>query len=108
MAEVFTGRFARIDHPECFHRGDPCCRYIVTWDKSPAFLWTRVRNYSSALFILLSLAFLALLPLHHWLLASLIGLAAAFGGLQFVLQVVGEDGTEGWVFGDVDGASLGR
>ena len=77
MAEVFTGRFARIDHPECFHRGDPCCRYIVTWDKSPAFLWTRVRNYSSALFILLSLAFLALLPLHHWLLASLIGLAAA-------------------------------
>ncbi|MEN8779696.1 MAG: ATP-binding protein [Desulfobacterales bacterium] len=77
MAEVFTGRFARIDHPECFHRGDPCCRYIVTWDKSPAFLWTRVRNYSSALFILLSLAFLALLPLHHWLLASLIGLVAA-------------------------------
>jgi PAS domain S-box-containing protein len=77
MAEVFTGRFARIDHPECFHRGDPCCRYIVTWDKSPAFLWTRVRNYSSALFILLSLAFLPLLPLHHWMLASLLGLAAA-------------------------------
>ncbi|MGB5615325.1 MAG: PAS domain S-box protein, partial [Desulfobacterales bacterium] len=76
MAEAFTGKFARIDHPECFHRGDPCCRYIVTWDKSPAFLWTRVRNYSSALFISLSLAFLALLPLHHWLLGSLIGLAA--------------------------------
>lgn len=76
MAEVFTGKFARIDHPECFHRGDSCCRYIVTWDKSPAFLWTRFRNYSSALFVFLSLVFLGLLPLHHWLLACLSGLAA--------------------------------
>jgi PAS domain S-box-containing protein len=76
MAEVFTGKFARIDHPECFHRGDSCCRYIVTWDKSPAFLWGRIRNYSSALFILLSLVFWAFLPLHHWLIASLIGLVA--------------------------------
>jgi PAS domain S-box-containing protein len=76
MAEVFSGKFARVDHPECFHRGDACCRYIVSWDKSPAFLWARIRNYSSALFILLSLVFWAFLPLHHWLTASLIGLAA--------------------------------
>jgi hypothetical protein len=33
-----------IDHPECFHRGHPCCRYIVTWGESHPLRWRRLRN----------------------------------------------------------------
>jgi PAS domain S-box-containing protein len=76
MAEVFTGKFATIDHPECFHRGASCCRYIVTWDKSPAFLWKRARNYASALLVLGALTFWTFTPLLPWLIGNLGGLAA--------------------------------
>jgi PAS domain S-box-containing protein len=45
VARLFTDKFAQIDHPSCFHKGDSYCRYIITWAKSPKILWTLVRNY---------------------------------------------------------------
>ncbi|MBW2656850.1 MAG: PAS domain S-box protein, partial [Deltaproteobacteria bacterium] len=45
VARLFTDKFAQIDHPSCVHKGDSCCRYIITWAKSPKILWTLVRNY---------------------------------------------------------------
>jgi PAS domain S-box-containing protein len=45
VARLFTDKFAQIDHPSCFHKGDSYCRYIITWPKSPKILWTLVRNY---------------------------------------------------------------
>jgi PAS domain S-box-containing protein len=30
--KLFTGEFARVDHPECLHRGGAVCRYRLTWD----------------------------------------------------------------------------
>jgi PAS domain S-box-containing protein len=45
VARLFTDKFAQIDHPLCFHKGDSYCRYIITWPKSPKILWTLVRNY---------------------------------------------------------------
>ncbi len=32
LAALFTGKYAQIDHDQCIHRGDPCCRYIVAWE----------------------------------------------------------------------------
>ena len=46
MGMHFTGHYARVAHPECFHRGDPCCRYIISWEMSSYMLWKRIRNYS--------------------------------------------------------------
>ncbi|MFZ0241889.1 MAG: ATP-binding protein [Desulfobacterales bacterium] len=75
LAEAFTGKFARIDHPECFHRGDSRCRYIVTWDNSQAFFWQRIRSASLAAFVLFSLFFWEFMSLHHWLTGGFIGLS---------------------------------
>ncbi|MGB5749292.1 MAG: ATP-binding protein [Desulfobacterales bacterium] len=45
VARLFTEKFAQIDHPSCVHKGDNCCRYIITWAKSPKIHWTLARNY---------------------------------------------------------------
>ena len=45
VARLFTDKFAQVDHPFCIHKGDNCCRYIITWAKSPKIYWTLVRNY---------------------------------------------------------------
>jgi PAS domain S-box-containing protein len=77
-AKFFTTRFARIEHPTCLHRGDDCCRYIITWDKSPKAFWKRIQNYA----LLLSVAALAilffLLPKTLW---AIVTLAAAVATL---------------------------
>jgi len=38
----FLNKFPRVDHPECVFRGDSCCRYIITWEKSPLLVWRRL------------------------------------------------------------------
>jgi len=45
VARLFTEKFAQIDHPSCVHKGDSCCRYIITWAKSSKIHWTLARNY---------------------------------------------------------------
>ena len=42
--KIFIHKFAEIQHPSCFHQGDECCRYIVTWEKTPAIIWKQIRN----------------------------------------------------------------
>ena len=54
VTELFTGQYAKIDHPECFHKGDPHCRYIITWQPSKLNFWKRIRNYFIPLIILAS------------------------------------------------------
>ena len=45
MTKLFSDKFADVQHTECIHRGDDCCRYIITWEKTPAVTWKRIRNY---------------------------------------------------------------
>ena len=52
IAKAFTGKFATIEHPTCLHNGGSECRYIITWQRSRAFLLKMIRNY----LILLGLA----------------------------------------------------
>lgn len=44
ISQPFTGEFAKIDHPECIHRGGNCCRYIVTWNEPPWLKLKKTRN----------------------------------------------------------------
>jgi PAS domain S-box-containing protein len=44
-SNFYTDQLAHIEHPSCFHRGDDCCRYIISWQKMPYMLWKRIRNY---------------------------------------------------------------
>ena len=72
LAKLFTKRFAKIEHPSCFHKGDDCCRYIITWEKTPSLIWRRVRNYSLLLSPLASVAFFFVLPIVTWIVLILL------------------------------------
>ena len=66
LAKLFTKRFAKTEHPSCFHKGDDCCRYIITWEKTPSLLWKRIRNYSLLLGTPVSLGLFFVLPIMTW------------------------------------------
>ena len=44
LAMLFTEKFAKVDHPECFHKGDAHCRYVITWEKTASFICNN-KNY---------------------------------------------------------------
>jgi PAS domain S-box-containing protein len=63
IAKVFTNKLAKIDHPTCVHRGGDICRYLITWERAPSFLWRRIRNYNIILgFIASVVLFFSLSP----------------------------------------------
>ncbi len=68
LAKWFTRTFAKVEHPACFHRGDDCCRYIITWEKTPSFHWKRLRSYALLLCTGISIFFFFVLPLMNWLM----------------------------------------
>lgn len=71
IALIFTGKFATIEHPVCFHKGGDCCRYIITWEKTPYATWKFIRNYSLLFCILAIPALFFFLPVIPWAAFSL-------------------------------------
>jgi PAS domain S-box-containing protein len=82
LAKLFTDNFADVDHPECYHKGDNACRYIITWKKTAALLWKRIRNYCLLTCVALSLGLFFFLSPMTWgifvILCSLVTLGLAF------------------------------
>ena len=74
VAKVYTGKFATVEHPNCFHKGHGYCRYIISWTKMPSKLWTRIRNFSLLFMAPTLLLLLAILPLNNWIAAVLVAL----------------------------------
>ncbi len=72
LALLFTGKFATIEHPVCFHKGGDCCRYIISWEKTSYGIWKIVRNYSLLFFILAIPALFFFLPVLTWAVVSLV------------------------------------
>jgi len=85
LASLFTSKFAKIDHPECIHRGDLRCRYIVTWEQSPSHAWRRLRNIVLLAGIAACVLFLFLTPFSDWILLFL-ATAAVAAGLSFCVE----------------------
>jgi PAS domain-containing protein len=67
LAKLFTKRFARVEHPLCFHKGDKCCRYIITWEKTFSLFWRQIRRYSFLLSMVISLALFFIMPAVSWI-----------------------------------------
>ena len=85
LPKPFTSEFAHIDHPECFHNGGKCCRYVVSWNTSTSFKLRLIRNYAAlaTIFILLGLgAAFNLSPHSFWMVVSIIM------GFNFALSMV--------------------
>jgi len=66
LSQWFTGELAHIDHPECFHRGDPRCRYVVSWQESGSHRWWRIRNVAFVLATAACAVSLVFLPFSAW------------------------------------------
>ncbi len=65
-AKLFTDRLAKVEHPVCFHKGGDECRYIVSWEKTPAYTWKTIRNYFILLGIPASVLLYFLLSFGTW------------------------------------------
>jgi len=85
IALLFTGKLATIEHPICFHKGGDCCRYIITWEKTPYAIWKTVRNYSFLFCILAIPGLFFLLPVLPW---SAFSLTCAFITIIFSFYTV--------------------
>ncbi len=75
VARLFTDKLAQIDHPSCVHKGDNCCRYIITWAKSPKIRWTLARNYLLLTSVIALPVLYFILPYLTW---GYVALACAF------------------------------
>lgn len=62
VAKLVTNKMAEVEHPACIHKGDDCCRYILTWEMTAALLWKRISKFMppvGLLICLLSFAFVS-------------------------------------------------
>ena len=85
IARLFTDKFADVDHPECFHKGDRHCRYVITWEKTAALVWKRIRNYVLLLAGLCSLILFGFMPLPTWG-AAVLALALLSAGVSYYAE----------------------
>lgn len=75
MVRYFTGAYPRVEHTSCIHHGDKDCRYILTWKRTQAQVWKRMRNISAAAGCVAAGTLYFFLPLVPWLLLLLCLLA---------------------------------
>jgi len=66
LAKLSTNKFANIEHPVCIHKGGDCCLYIITWEKTRAFVWKKIRSYSLALGFVICFISLGIFSPVHW------------------------------------------
>ncbi len=71
MTKPFSNKLATVEHPTCIHKGGDCCRYIITWEKSPAFMWRQIRSYAIPIGIAVYLTLFFALPGRYWLISML-------------------------------------
>lgn len=71
LVKFFTGKYPTIEHNECIHKGDPACKYIVSWKTTPAMIWKLIAGYSSVFIVVASLILFFLVPFQSWVIYSL-------------------------------------
>ncbi|MFH1127066.1 MAG: GAF domain-containing protein, partial [archaeon] len=65
-AKIFTGKFAKIEHPICLHKGGDCCLYIISWDKTRVYVWKMIRNCSYIVGFIACALSLSFMPPAYW------------------------------------------
>jgi len=66
VAKLSTGKFADIEHPVCLHKGGDCCLYIISWKKTPTFVWKLIRNYSFIVGFIACVLSASVMPSVYW------------------------------------------
>ena len=78
LSLLFTKEYASVDHPECFHKGDPSCRYTITWTSTESMRWKKTTKFMGLVTLLLFCLAHFVLPGTAWIfLVLLSGLLTA-------------------------------
>ena len=91
LARYFTGKLAIVEHPECWHKGDDSCTYVITWDKTRASVLKRIRRYLlySGLPIFLALFFM--ISISSWVYLLLIYVSGFLGLSVFAGRIENQE-----------------
>lgn len=76
---VSTNKYAVVDHPECIHRGDKVCRYIVQWEEPAHRRWRRYFLSAAGLMGIMAIVGFPLLSVGMWVGTLLVGAMALMG-----------------------------
>jgi len=77
LGKFYTGKYARVEHPECYQQGHQRCRYVISWDKLPSRRWKLVSNYATIFILTLFPVLFFYLPLTPWTIGVLSALLGA-------------------------------
>ena len=83
LAKLYTKKLAHVDHPVCVHKGGEFCQYIVSWEKTPSYVWKLIRNYSFSLSFFLGLGSFFVLPFSSWIWLDFYRASAQLGIVVF-------------------------
>jgi len=72
VATVFTNKLPQLEHPECLHRGDDKCRYLITWQIPLYLKWKLIRNYSTCFSIIAFILAFLFIPFNYTITLSLL------------------------------------
>ena len=67
LSQLFTGRFPKVEHPECIHSGGALCRYVITLQETESLAWLRLRRYLILSGIPIFIALHFILPSFSWI-----------------------------------------
>lgn len=80
---IFNYKQPRIEHPDCIFKGAPCCRYIISWEKTKTTTLKQFRNYVLAVFVLIGFALIPFLPI-----GTLLSVFSLFAVLSLLISYV--------------------
>jgi two-component system cell cycle sensor histidine kinase/response regulator CckA len=66
VAKIFTGKFAKIEHPICLHKGGDCCLYNISWEKTRVYVWKLIRNSSYIIGFIACVLSVSFMPPAYW------------------------------------------
>ena len=84
LCKAFTGKYARVEHTECIHKGGSCCRYIITWDNGFKYYLNRLRSWFSVALVSMCIGTFPFLSFHSWLELNLTFLVLVLGFFLFI------------------------
>ena len=87
LSKLFTGRFPKVDHPECIHSGGAVCRYLVSLEWTPSFMWRGLRSHLILAGLLICLALHFMISSFSWAIVTLLS-GIVFLGVSLYFQHV--------------------
>jgi len=87
LALLFTKEYAKVDHPQCFHKGDPSCLYTITWTSTDSMRWKKIAKSGALATLVLVLLSPLVLPAPAWIILALLSGILTAGSYIFSLLI---------------------